>query len=100
MSNFLFKSKTLLSDAKNRSSFRFFEIFSFTGCIFEQLKFSNNLKYFLFKRRKSLKFSVTLKNRCLFTGNSRMVFSKYKMSRHTLFKKIKQSDIIGFYKSV
>jgi ribosomal protein S14 len=100
MNNSLFKSKKFLFDLKIRNSYSFYEILHYTGFLLKQSKFSNDLVYFVFKCRKNFKFSGLIKNRCLFTSNTRAVMSKYKMSRHAFFHKAKQGNVVGFYKSV
>jgi len=100
MKNSPFKKITLFTDNKNRNTFSDNEIF-FNSCqILYQSKFSNKLLYFFLKRRKPSIFFTKLKNRCIFSGYSRSVLSRVKLSRVAFSKKILNGSMTGFYKSV
>lgn len=76
------------------------EIFFTNGFIIKQSKFSNNLSYLLFKQNKLSAFITTIKNRCIFSGYNRSVFSKFRLSRHVISQRILNSSMTGFYRSV
>ena len=75
------------------------EIFFKTCSILLQTNFSY-LTYYLFKRKQKAILSTTIKNNCLFTGISRSVYSKLKISRFLLIKKTNSGELSGFYRSV
>lgn len=98
---YFFKNPILFSDKRRRKIFATTEIFFDSCSILDQAKFSTNLSYFFFKRRTySSNFFTILKNRCLFSGYSRSVNSKLKLSRISLSRKLLNGTLPGFYRSI
>jgi len=95
-----FKKANMFTDHKNRIYFSDTEIFDVTCLILKQTKFSNNLFYFCLKRPRHFFPFTSLKNYCLLSGYSRSVFSRAKLSRVALSRRILDGSMPGFYKSV
>lgn len=83
---------------KLRNTFSENEIFFETFSLLSQTNYSPKLKYFNYKRRLNNQFYTMIKNRCLFTKNSRTVFSKLKIAKTSFSQDI--SKLPGFYRSV
>jgi len=94
------KKFVLFSDSKKRKLFSNNEIFFDTCSIIDQSNFSNNLSYVFFKRRLSCNFFTKIKNRCVYSGYTKSVNSKLKISRHVLSSKILNGSVSGFYRSI
>jgi len=99
MKNFKYNSKTN-TNIKNRKLFLKTEIFSLSFFALKQSKFSDNLSNLFFYNKLYYKSIVTIKNRCLLTGNSRSVFSKFKLSRNSFRRKALFGFLPGVFKSV
>jgi ribosomal protein S14 len=96
----LFMSKIFSYEIARRRRFVKNEIF-FSACsLFQESRFSPNLKYFFFKRRFSHSFYSLLRNRCIFSGHSSSFNSRLKMSRTTFSRKLSFGLLPGFYRSV
>jgi ribosomal protein S14 len=100
MKNASFKKTALFIDNKSRITFSDNEIFFDTCTILSQSKFSNEMTYFIQKRRRSNVFFTKIKNRCLLSGYSRSVISRFKISRISFSRKILEGSMVGFYKSI
>jgi ribosomal protein S14 len=100
MVNFSKKQKKNFFDNKQRLCFVEFEIFSNSGKILKQAKFSSKLSRFSFFKQTSGFFATTFRNRCVFSGKPRSVFSKFKMSRIVFEKKILSGNVTGFFRSI
>jgi len=88
------------TDQQKRYKFLNNEIFSLTGSLLNQVKFSSNLNQMLYKKQLSFSFSTNIRNRCVVTGKCRSVFSKYKISRSVFNQKFLSGDLPGFYRSI
>jgi ribosomal protein S14 len=100
MKNSSFKKATLFNDNKNRIIFSNGEIFFDCCAILNQSRFSNKTKYFFQKRKLSNVFFTKIKNRCILSGYSRAVISRFKVSRIAFSRKILNGSMVGFFKSV
>jgi len=84
---------------RNRKRYNSKEIFFKTCSILLQTNFSY-LTYFLFKRKQKNVFYTTIKNNCVFTGISRSIPSRLKISRFMLINKTNSGKLPGFYRAV
>ena len=85
---------------KKRKQFMGNEIFFNTCSILKQTRYSNSLKYFLYKRQVKMVFRSILRNRCVNSGLARAVDSKLKLSRFMLTTGIDFGKISGFHRAV
>lgn len=76
------------------------EIFFGSCNLLKQSRFSNNLRYFSFKRKLFFVFQSTIINRCTVTGSTKNVYSKFKQSRHSFLRRILQAKFCGFFRAV
>jgi len=88
------------TDQQKRYVFENNEIFSLTASLLNQVKFSYNLSRMSYKKQLSFNFSTNIRNRCIVSGKSRAVFSKYKISRSIFNQKLLSGDLPGFYRSI
>lgn len=96
------KNTSFKKDYLTRKFFFENEIFFVNGSIINQsnFSFSKNLYYLMFKQNQFSAFITLLKNRCIISGYTRSVDSKLKLSRHAISKKILNSSMTGFYRSI
>ena len=95
-----YKKKSNYSVVNNWSNYLKKEIFFNTFPLFEQCHYSNELSYFLFKRRLSFVFLTKLRNFCISTKTKRSLISKFKLSRLAFAQKQNYGFFPGIYRSI
>ena len=98
--NTVLKKNNFNSDLIKRKSFKQKEIFFNTINMLKESKFSPNIRYGIYLGKKNFTFFSCIKNRCIVSGRSRAIFSKFKLSRIQFSQKVISGKICGFYKSV
>lgn len=92
----------LVKDKKKRNLVKFFEL---KRLILKSLLFNLNLNlnlreniYALFIKFNKNTSKVRLRNRCVFTNQSRFIFTKFKVSRLEFKRLIVKGKIVGVYR--
>jgi len=97
----LFSYNKLVIEQRKRQVFLNYEIFFDTGSLFRQLKYSQQITYFFFKRRLlSGYFFATFKNYCFITNSSKVIDKRLALSRIKLSQKISAGRLPGFFHSI
>jgi len=95
----MIKQKPLITvEKQKRLDFKANEIFFKLCDVLKQLKFSKNLIYYDYKRKQTINhFYTTIKNRCVVTNNSRIIYSNLKLTKTKLSYSFTNKNFSGFY---
>ena len=87
-----------LFEQQKRYNFCENEIFFKLCNILIQTKFTNHLIYYNYKRKRAKNtFYTIIKNRCIITNNSRIIYSNLKLTKTKLSYNLINKHFSGFY---
>jgi hypothetical protein len=95
------KQKLTLLEQQKRSNYNMNEIFFKLCDILKQTKFTKHLTYYNYKRKITTNnFFTVIKNKCILTNNSRIIYSNLKQTKTKLSYSLTNKSFSGFFLAV